>query len=415
MAPHIDPATDPVPLVTNARIHGRPGRSDIHISDGLISAISVSDRPAAGAIDAEGALALPGFVEAHIHLEKAYLLDRLPRDAANLQDAIALTAAAKRSFTPADMRDRSQRVIDLAIEHGVTAMRCHVELDDVLGLSAIETILDLRSQVRGQLDLQIVAFPQEGIHTQSDGPGLMRAALGLGVDAVGGIPYNDVDADEHLDLVFELAEEFGLPIDLHLDLSDDPDQRDVEKVIARTLAHGMQGRVTVGHLTSLGSVPLAEARAIASRLADAQISVVCLPTTDVFLNGRHDMTRPRRGLTPVRLLQEEGVNVAAATNNIQNPFTPFGRGNILDVAVLLAELCHFGTADDARSVIEMITSRAAQAIGLPHFGLEAGNAATINLFTAATHRDVLNNCVKPSAQIRAGGSYHREESSREQI
>jgi cytosine deaminase len=378
---------------------------DIGIEGGRIVVVEASPptpRPAATTIAGAGRLALPGLIDSHIHLEKAFLLDRMPRDAETLSEAITFTAAVKPGFTREDIRTRSIRVITRAIMHGVSHLRCHVEVDDVLVLMAITTILELREEYASRISLQIVVFPQEGIFTQRRGAEYMREALALGADVIGGIPYNDRDTTEHLDFVFELAREHGKPLDFHLDLSDDPQQLDVLDVIERTNRFGLQGRVAVGHLTSLGSVPRDEARRIAAAMAQADIAVIALPATDVYLNGRGDAEHPRRGMTPVRLLLEEGVNVVFATNNIQNAFTPFGRGNVLEIARLFAEVCQFGTAADATTMFEMLTSRAAKVLHLEDYGLHAGAAADLALFDGATARDVFLEASHPVAVLKAG-------------
>ena len=398
---------DPDQIYRHARVPGRVELVDLVIREGMISAVTPSTDPdgttlGEGATDLAGALVVPGLVEAHIHLEKAFLLDRLPRDATSLSDAIAMTAALKGGFSRADIRQRALRLIRTSVEYGVTALRAHVEVDDTLALLAIETVLELREELRGVLDVQVVAFPQEGLTSQRNAVALLGQAVDLGVDAVGGIPYADESAAAHLDLVFAAAERSGLPIDLHIDLSDDPSQLDIILAAERTVAAGMQGRVTVGHLTSLGSAAPDRAREVADLIAHAGISVVALPATDAFLNGRDDDRAPRRGLTPVRILLDAGVNVAVATNNVQNAFTPFGRGRVLDAALLLANLCHFGSAADASLVVGMVSGRAAQAIGLRGHGLLPGCRADFAAFPAKDVRDLLGSADRPTQVVKAG-------------
>ena len=276
----------------------------------------------------------------------------MPREATSLEEAIELTSQLKHTFTAADIRARSLRLLRSALSCGVTTVRAHVEFDDVLGVTALEAILALREEVQQFVDIQVAAFPQDGLTNQRTAQALYATAVDLGADVVGGIPYADDDPATHLDLAFDLAERTGKPLDFHIDFSDDPSQLDILGVAERTLAHGMQGQVTVGHLTSLGSVEAERAREIAELIARAGISVVALPNTDSFLNGRDDAVAPRRGLTPVRMLLEAGVNVALATNNVQNAFTPFGRGRITETAMMLAALCHFGSLEEAETVVD---------------------------------------------------------------
>ncbi|WP_242190108.1 amidohydrolase family protein [Saccharopolyspora soli] len=393
-------------VIRSARLRNQPGLVDIAISSGTIASVTPSNDAVPGlwtqALDADGKLIAPGLIESHLHLEKAYLLDRLPFDAATLDDAIMLTAQLKKEFTPADMRERALKVLRKAVTHGVTHVRCHVEIDDTLMMSAIETMTALRAEVADFITLQIVVFPQDGITTQRHGRDLMRQAACEGADVIGGIPYNDPDKEAHLDFVFDLAVEHGMPLDFHIDLSDDPQQRDILLVIERTIAAGMRGSVTAGHLTSLGSIPAAEASDICAQIAEAGINVVALPATDVYLNGRGDAQAARRGLTPVQMLRQAGANVCLATNNIQNPFTPFGRGNILDTALMLAEMCHLGTAEDANYVLDMMTTNSATTLKLPHHDITVGAQADLAIFDATTARGVLNDCTRPDMVVKNG-------------
>ena len=381
----------------NLRLRGSDDLCELHVADGRILAIE----PARSwpDVDLRGALVVPGLVEAHLHLEKAYLLDRMPREATSLADAIQMTTDLKSTFTPADIRERSLRLIRSALSCGVTTVRAQVEIDDVLGLTAIETILALREEVRGLVDLQVVAFPQDGLTSQEHASTLLAEALDLGADVVGGIPYVDDDPEEHLDLVFAEAERTGKPIDLHADFSDDPADLTILGVVERTLKYGMQGRVTVGHLTSLGRVEPDRAREIADEIARAGISVITLPLTDIYLNGR---TSAGRGLTPVRMLIDAGVNVAVATNNVQNPFTPYGRGRITDAALLLAGLCHFGSAAEAETLVDLMTVNAAHAVGITTASLTVGAPATFAAFAARTARDLIGDADRAVLVVKDG-------------
>jgi cytosine deaminase len=362
--------------------------TDIGIKDGRIAAVETGLQGAVS-VDEGGRFANGGFMESHLHLEKAFLLDSMPRDAHTLADAIDITGEMKRGFTCEDMAKRARKVLDREIAFGTTAVRAHVEVDDTLQLKAMQTVLRLREEYRDRLRLQVAVFPQEGIFRQTNVKQFMHASLEMGADVVGGIPYNDPDPAEHLDFVFALAEEFHKPVDVHIDLSDNPEQLDILSLADHAIAHGMQGSVSAGHMTSLGSVPLDKAARIADRIAEAGISVVCLPMTDVYLNGRDDLQAPRRGITPVRLLQQHGVNVVVATNNIQNAFTPFGNGDPLNAANMLAEMAHFGSAEQQHDVMDMLTVNAAKANHMGSGAIEKGQSANIVVFDTRNERDVL--------------------------
>ncbi|HWK22408.1 MAG TPA: amidohydrolase family protein [Ureibacillus sp.] len=342
---------------------------------------------AAETISGAGRLLLSGLVESHIHLDKSFLSSQLQQNATSLTEAISFTAELKKDYTIEDIINRSVVVIERSIQAGVTHLRCQVEIDPIIQLKSLEAALYLKKRYSSMITLQLVAFPQEGIFNQPGTQELMQEAVNRGVDVIGGIPYNDRDPLEHLEWIFQLAKSNELPLDIHVDFSDDPSDETIVDIIRLTEEYGLQGKVAVAHLTSLGSMELPKAEEIAKGLANAQISVMTLPATDLYLNGRGDTVRPRRGLTPVQLLLENGVNVCFGTNNIRNAFTPFGNGDPLDIAFLLAQTAYLGTEEDAKLLLEMCTTRAAKAIGLNYPGIVVGAPADFVLVdaTKASH------------------------------
>jgi cytosine deaminase len=363
---------------------GVQGGNIIYLSD-----TSIVSPPSREIHDLQGKLLLASLVEPHIHLDKALLLDRMGADITALPDAIAMTSQLKRRFTSEDMEERSIRVIRQAVSKGVTLMRCHAEVDPIIGLSSMETMLALKKRFADIIDLQVVAFPQEGIYIDASTPSLLQQAIALGADAVGGITYIDRDTKAHLDFVFRLAQKHGIPVDLHVDFSDDPEQLAIVEVIKATREYGMQGRVSVGHLTSLGAVGSAKADGIASAMADTGIHVMSLPITDLYLNGRGDAQGFHRGLTPVKRLLDHGVNVVYGSNNIQNAFTPFGNADPLEVGLVLAQTCHLGSENDAELLVDMATNRAATALGRSHRGVRLGAVADLIVCPAKDTRTLL--------------------------
>lgn len=365
---------------------------DISIQEGRIISLQehLPNDPNKGTakqvINAKGRILLPGLIEPHIHLDKAFLLNHMTQDANSVEQAIATTLELKRFFTKKDIMARSIQVIQQAIAHGVTHMRCHVEIDPIVGLLGLIVMLELKELYLHQITLQIVAFPQEGIAKQPGTAELLNQAMQLGADVVGGITYQDEDLEAHLSTVFNLAKTFNTPVDLHVDFSDDPSMLAILTIIRMTHEYGMQGRVSVGHLTSLGSLPYEQAKAICRSIAEAGIHVMSLPATDLYLGGRGDDHRPRRGLTPVSLLLEQGVNVIYGSNNIQNPFTPFGTADPLDTGMLLAQTAYMGTKQDVVTLIDMATTRAAEALEIANYGLRVGADADLVLFEASNLR-----------------------------
>jgi cytosine/creatinine deaminase len=384
-------------LVTNVVVDDERPPVDIAIRDGRIAAIETGlEVTATGTIDAGGRAALPGFVEPHLHLDKALLHRRLPARLGTLEEAIRVTGILKAKQEREDVLARSRDVLDRAVKNGTTAIRAHPDVDLIQGLVGVETLLQLREEYRDLIDLQIVAFPQEGILKSQGTLELMQEALGLGADVVGGCPYCELtraDSERHIDAVFDLAMQRALPIDMHVDFADDTsDARfaTTEYIARKTIANGYQGRVSLGHVTSLGALPPAQLAPIIALLKEAGISIVTLPATDLYLGGRRDEASPRRGLTPVRALHEAGVNVAYSSNNVRNAFTPFGTADMLQIGNLLAHVVQFGTPEHQAAILRMGTVNAARAIGMADdYGLAVGKPADFMILDTFKVADAL--------------------------
>ena len=379
-------------VIRGARLPDRDGAWDVAIAGERIARIARTVEAAgANEIAAGGRLVIPGLVDSHFHLDKALLSSRTPSRDGTLEEAIRITGEAKKGFTVEDISARARRVLEMAIRHGTTAMRTHVEVDPIVGLKGMEAILPLQREYAWAIDLQICVFPQEGILKARGTEALMRQGLRMGAQAVGGVPYNDTDAAAHIQLVFDLAREYKVDADFHLDFADDPDHLHIRDVAELTIRRGMQGRVCVGHETELGALDPKALAPIAATMREAGISVLTLPATDLYLMGRKDVKNPRRGLTPVARLLQAGVNVAVATNNVQNAFTPFGDADLLRIANLLANAAHLGSVDGLRTALRMATENAARAIRLFDYGLAEGCKADL----------VLLDCDEPTQAVAA--------------
>jgi cytosine deaminase len=364
-------------LLRGACLPERADPVDITIAGGRIAAIGAAAGPARETIDLGGRLVTPGLVESHIHLDKALLADRVSAPAGTLAEAIRLTGEAKQAFTVEDIRARARSVLDLAVRAGTTAMRTHVEVDPLIGLTGMEALLPLREEYAPALDLQICAFAQEGLVQAPGTEGLLRRALTMGADLVGGCPYNDSDGLEHIRIVFALATAFGVDADFHVDFADEPEHLHVREIALQAVRAGWQGRVTVGHLTELGAVPPFRQDEIIAEIAAAGLGVICLPATDLYLMGRRDEANVRRGLAPVRRLLAAGVPVAMASNNIRNAFTPVGTADLAHMAFLASVAAHMGTAADLVALLASITLHPARLLRLPDYGLAAGCQADL--------------------------------------
>jgi len=384
-------------IIRRVRIEDDKPLVDIGIKDGRIAAIEEQlDRTGTEEIDAEGCVALPGFIEAHLHLEKAFLHRRMPARLGTLEEAIRVTGILKSKQERKDVLERSRRVLDMAITSGTTLIRAHPDVDPIQNLIGVETAVELREEYRDLIDLQIVAFPQEGILKTPGVVELMEKAIELGADVVGGCPYNEVswdDTKKHIDTVFAMAIKNDLPVDMHADFSDDAsDQRfmSAEYIARKTIETGYQGRVALGHVTSPGSLEPEKLKPLIELLKEADITIVTLPATDVYLGGRKDVANQRRGLTPVRALRAGGVNVAYASNNVRNAFTPFGKADPLVIGNLLAHLIQFGTPDHQADILKMSTTDAARAVGIgKDYGLAVGKPADLMILDTQVVADAL--------------------------
>ncbi len=340
-------------------------------------------------LSANGDLAIPGLVDAHIHLDKAYLLDRTPAIAGTFTEALRETLRAKQQFTIQDIQARARRAIERAIGFGITAMRSHVEVDTTIQLMGVQALLPLRQDYAWGTTLQLAAFAQEGITQQPGVESLLHQAMLLGADVIGSAPYVDPDPEANIRIVFEIAQRFDRPVDFHLDFLDDEAPLLLPFVIEETLRRGWQGRVCLGHMTKLAGLPPDQLSQIALKTQAAGISILALPATDLYMMGRSDTHNVRRGVAPVHQLAALGVTVGLATNNVQNLFTPFGDGDVLKICTLLAQVLQFGTIEHQHLCLDMATTQAASAIGIPAHGLIPGNLADLVLIKAKSIAEVV--------------------------
>jgi len=385
-------------LITNARVWDDRPTVDIAIEGDRITAMEPRiEAEAARTIDAGGRAVLPGFVEPHLHLDKALIYRRQPARDGTLEEAIRLTGQLKAEQDREDVLERSRAVLDMAVAHGTVAVRAHPDVDPIQGLIGVETGVALRDEYRDLLHLDIVAFPQEGIVKAPGTFELMEEALRMGANVVGGCPYNERtwdDTKRHIDIVFDLAERFDAPVDMHADFADSAaDERFAAAgyIAERAIERGWQGRVSLGHVTSLGSLTRDEAAPVIERLREADVSIVTLPATDLYLGGRGDERNQRRGLTPVHRLRDAGVNVTFSSNNVRNAFTPFGKADMLQIGNLLAHAAQFGTPHSQAEVLRMATYDAARSIGRDDYGLAEGRRADLVVCDSPAVADVLSD------------------------
>ena len=377
-------------LIKQARLEDDAELVDIAISEGKITAVApIIEESAAKTIEAKGKVVIPGLIESHIHLDKALIADREPNNSGTLQEAIQVTAKLKPTFTAEDIYDRAKRALEMLIVHGTTAVRTHAEFDPAQGFTGFDTIMRIKEEYRDLIDIQVVAFPQEGIFKAPGTDKMMIEAMEKGADVVGGIPYNDAPANEHIDLIFEIAKRFDKDIDLHQDFADEADDTSIVYLCEKTIAEGYQGRVSVGHLTALHAMEPDQLAEVIDLMVKAQINVMPLPATDLHLGARNDAYNVRRAVTPIRKLRDAGVNICLGSNNIRNAFTPYGNGDLIQIAMLAVPVAHLGGADDLPTVLPMITTNTAKALNIKDYGIAVGNRADLILLDTQRKADVL--------------------------
>jgi cytosine deaminase len=362
---------------------------DIGIRAGMIAAMAPRLRcEAVEEADGEGMLATAGFVDSHIHLDKACILDRCSICEGTLAEAVRETSRAKAAFTEDDVYRRAARVVEKAILHGTNRMRTFVEVDPRAGLRSFEAIKRIRTDYAFAIDIQVCAFAQEGLTGEAETLALLEVALAGGADMIGGCPYTDRDPQAHVAQIFDLAEIHGVAVDFHLDFDLDPLNTNLPAVVEETLRRGYQGRVSIGHVTNLSAMDPIRLREVAAMLAAAGIAVTVLPATDLFLNGRdHDRLVPR-GVAPAHILAQQGVVTSIATNNVLNPFTPYGDACLPRMANLYANVAQLSRAADLETVFGMIGATAARQMGFAH-GLQVGAPADIVLVDATSAEAVV--------------------------
>ena len=391
-------------ILRNARIADGPDAPlvDIGIEGGRISAIGPGLAANGELFELGGRLVTPGFVETHIHLDKSCILDRVSSERGDLTEAIGEVARLKQGFTPEDVYQRAKRTLEKCVLNGTTRMRTHLEVDPVIGLRSLEGILPLVEEFKWAIDIEICIFPQEGLLNNPGTDELMVEALRRGGRVVGAAPYTDSDPHGQIDRVFEIALDFDIDIDMHLDFGPDAESLDLDYVCKLTERHGYGGRVAIGHVTKLSALPTNQFRDKAKRLAQAGVAVTVLPATDLFLMGRHQDHSVMRGVAPAHRLLREGVNCSLSTNNVLNPFTPFGDCSMVRMANLYANVCHVGGRSDIEECFEMITNRPARLMRLPGYGIEVGEAADIVVLDCDSRASAVAEVVSPIMGFKAG-------------
>ena len=374
-------------LVTNANLpDGRTGMS-IAVQDGRIVEVApdIDATSAPQIVDAAGLLVAPHFVDPHFHMD-ATLSYGLPRVNASgtLLEGIALWGELKPHLTADALIERALTYCDWAVAKGLLAIRSHVDTSDP-SLLAVDALLEVKRRVAPYLDLQLVAFPQDGVLRSPGGVENLKRALDKGIDVVGGIPHFErtmSDGAASVKLLCEIAAERGKLVDLHCDESDDPLSRHIETLAYETQRLGLQGRVTGSHCTSMHSMDNYYVSKLLPLIAESGVSVVANPLINITLQGRHDTYPKRRGMTRVPELMNAGVSVAFGHDCVMDPWYSLGSGDMLEVAHMGLHVAQMTSLDGMRRCFDAVTTNAAEVMHLEGYGLEAGCDASFVLFQA---------------------------------
>jgi cytosine/creatinine deaminase len=388
-------------IIRNAR---QPGGSpvDIGITAGKIVALQAGLSADAQEYDAEGHLACAGLIETHIHLDKTRIIDRCPPEDGRNANAVPRVAAVKHTFTREDVYRRASITLENCISHGTTRMRTHVELDAGVEMRSFDALENLRRDYAWAIDIELCVFPQEGLTNNKRSDELLVQALKRGARVIGAAPNYDPDKSGQIHRIFDLAREYDADIDMHLDSGNSPADMDIHLVCELTRKYGLGGRVAVGHGCKYSTLPPADLRALATEIADAGVAVTVLPATDLYMMGRDQHHSVRRGVADASMLVENSVNCSISSNNILNPFTPMGDGNLIRIANLQANVCQIGEAHRLRECFAMLTDRSARLMNLKDYGIAVGNPADIVVFDATTPEEVIAEVRAPLIAFKRG-------------
>jgi cytosine deaminase len=390
-------------IIRNARLAAQPAEPvDIGFAGGRIVAIEHDLRADAAVFDAGGKLACPGLVETHIHLDKSRIIERCAPPLGREVNPVKTVAPLKPTFTVEDVRQRAEATLCACILHGATRMRTQVEVDPGIGMRGFDGVQSLIADYRWAIDLEICVFPQEGLTNYPGTEELLVEALRRGAKVVGGAPRYDSDPKRQISRIFELAREYDVDIDMHLDVGPSAEQMSIHDVIALTEAYRRGGRVVVGHMAKLSLLPPDRLAAMARRLADAGIAVTVLPATDLYLMGRDQDHAVRRGVADANFLLEHGVNCSLSSNNVLNPATPYGDCSLMRMANMHANVLQLGHPAQLRECFAMVTERSARLLNLKDYGLAVGKPADAVVLDAASPEQAIAEIARPLAAFKNG-------------
>jgi cytosine/creatinine deaminase len=379
---------------------------DVAVSGGRIERVAPGiEGTAAREVDAGGRLLSPPFVESHVHLD-ATLTAGQPRwnGSGTLFEGIQIWSERKKEISREDVIGRATRLLRWQAAQGVLHVRTHADTTDP-ELTGLKALLELREKVRDWIDVQVVAFPQEGLLSYPKGAELMEEAMRLGADAVGGIPHFEHTREMGAASVketFRIAEKHDRPIDVHCDETDDPESRFLEVMAAEAIRTGMGGRVTASHTTAFGSYDNAYAFKLMGFLVRSGINFVANPLINITLQGRYDAYPKRRGITRVKELLQNGLNVSLGYDDIMDPWYPLGTGGMLQPAHMAVHACHMTTREEVVACFDMVTGGGARTLGLEGYGLAEGSPADFVLVDAPEKWEAVRRLAATTLVVKGG-------------
>ncbi|MBT8004843.1 MAG: amidohydrolase family protein [Rhodospirillales bacterium] len=374
-------------ILRNARIVGSAPDAplqDIGIQDGKITAIEPALSAEGEEIEVEGCMVSPGLVETHIHLDKSRILDRSSPSPNRGTDHMKRVSAVKHTFTVDDVYERAQASLESCLINGTTHMRTHVEVDPNVGMNSFYALEQLVKDYAWAIDLDLCVFIQEGLTGVPGADENLVAGGERGAEAIGGAPSYDSDRPAQIRRIFELAKEYDIDVDIHLDVGHVAEDMDIHLVCELTEQIGWGGRVAIGHGSKYAAMNPAELAELGKKLSDYGVTVTVLPATDLFTQGRHQDHSVIRGVADVNALMNGGANCCLSTNNILNPFTPFGDGSMVRMANMYANVAQRGTADELTQCFDMLSYSPAKLLGRDDYGVEVGKQADLVVWDAKT-------------------------------
>lgn len=398
-------------IVSNVLQMGDGKTVDVGIRDGLIAAKGqLAAHMAAKTLDAEGRLLVPPFVEPHVHLDTALTAGNpVWNESGTLEEGIRIWSSRKRTMTKEEVLERAERVIRLYLGCGVLHLRSMVDIGDP-ELVALKAVLEIKERYRGQMDIQITAFPQDGIMACPANEERMKEALRMGADGISAVPHLEHTREEgvrSLQKVFDLAQRTGAYIHVFCDETDDENSKYLEVCAALALSTGIGSRVTAAHVNAAAYYNESYFRKIIGLVKNSGLSIVACPLINSLMQGRFDSYPKGRGITRIKEFQAAGINVALSHDDIRSPFYPLGTGNPLDAAHMAAHLAHMSGRPELESLIGMITSGGAGAMNLQKYGFEGGiiqegAPASFLLFDARDSGDLIRHRIPPRYVFREG-------------